>query len=231
MLKLLLVEDEYNISSFMKRGLTIGGYSVDVANDGREAWHILQSQSYDLIIADIIMPHLSGLQLCRLFRDKFGYTVPIILLTALASTHDIVNGLDAGADDYLVKPFKFAELEARLKALIRRVRKPVEEKYYLNTELCFADLILNTNTKQAMRNGLIINLTAKEYALLEFFIANPNTVLSRQTILEKVWDLNFDTNTNLVDVYVNYIRNKIQKADTAKLIHTVVGMGYIMREQ
>ena len=151
------------------------------------------------------------------------------MLTALSTTDDIVKGLDAGADDYITKPFKLVELEARIKALLRRSSIVAEKQD--NEVLQFSDLELNTNTKQAARNGNIINLTAKEYLLLEYFMKNRNRVLSRQTILENVWNINFDTNTNIVDVYVNYVRNKIQPMGTDKLIHTAIGLGYILKEE
>ncbi|MDD2191014.1 MAG: response regulator transcription factor [Bacteroidales bacterium] len=228
-MKILIVEDEQNISSFIKRGLNISGYHSEICNNGLEAWERLQKLDFDLIIADIIMPFMSGLELCKAYRQKFGYTTPVILLTALSSTDDIVKGLNAGADDYLTKPFKLVELEARINALVRRSN--IVSETYPNVIIEFSDLELNTNTKQATRRNTIINLTAKEYLLLEYFMKNPDKVLSRQTILENVWDINFDTNTNIVDVYINYIRNKIQPIGTSKLIHTVVGLGYILKEE
>lgn len=227
-MKILIVEDEQNISSFIQRGLSINGYHAEVCNDGLQAWEKLQTSKFDLIIIDIVMPFMSGLELCSAYRTKFGYTTPIILLTALSTTDDIVKGLNAGADDYLTKPFKLAELEARINALIRRSVISIEAQD--KTNLVFSDLELNINTKQAIRNHQIINLTAKEYLLLEYFMKNSNRVLSRQTILENVWDINFDTNTNIVDVYVNYLRNKIQPTGTDKLIHTIIGLGYILKE-
>ena len=229
MMKILLVEDEQNISSFIQRGLNITGYDTEVCNDALQAWEKLQTNAFDLIIADIVMPFMSGLELCEAYRQKFGFATPIILLTALSTTDDIVKGLSAGADDYLTKPFKLIELQARIKALLRRSNTIAENRS--NEILRFSDLELNTNTKQAIRNSTLINLTAKEYLLLEYFMKMPNRVLSRQTILENVWDINFDTNTNIVDVYVNYLRNKIQPIDTNKLIHTVIGLGYILKEE
>ena len=229
MMKILLVEDEQNISSFIQRGLNITGYDTEVCNDALQAWEKLQTNTFDLIIADIVMPFMSGLELCEAYRQKFGFATPIILLTALSTTDDIVKGLSAGADDYLTKPFKLVELQARIKALLRRSNTIAENRN--NEILRFSDLELNTNTKQAIRNSTLINLTAKEYLLLEYFMKMPNRVLSRQTILENVWDINFDTNTNIVDVYVNYLRNKIQPIGTNKLIHTVIGLGYILKEE
>ena len=172
---------------------------------------------------------MSGLELCKAYRQKFGYTTPVILLTALSTTEDIVRGLNAGADDYIIKPFKLVELEARINALLRRSK--VSAEIQDDKILQISNLKLDTNTKQAIRDGNIIYLTAKEYLLLEYFMKNPNRVLSRQTLLENVWDINFDTNTNIVDVYVNYIRNKIQPEGMDKLIHTVIGLGYILKEE
>ncbi|OJV35920.1 MAG: DNA-binding response regulator [Bacteroidia bacterium 43-41] len=229
-MKILIVEDEQNISSFIQRGLNLNGYETETYDNGLNAWGRLQAINFNLIIADIMMPFMSGLELCKAFRQQFGYATPVILLTALSSTDDIVKGLDAGADDYITKPFKLAELEARIKALLRRSGTNVVEKQNEGV-LRFSDLELNTYTKQAVRNGNSINLTAKEYLLLEFFMKNPNKVLSRNIILENVWDINFDTNTNVVDVYINYVRNKIQPTGTDKLLHTVIGLGYILKEE
>lgn len=228
-MKILIVEDEYNISSFIERGLNIIGYETEICNDGLQAWETLQNTTFDLILVDIMMPFMSGLELCNAYRQKFGYTTPVILLTALSSTENIVKGLNSGADDYIIKPFKLVELEARINALLRRSK--VNKQIQNNRVLQISDLKLDTNTKQAIRDGNTIDLTAKEYLLLECFMKNPNRVLSRQTLLENVWDLNFDTNTNIVDVYVNYIRNKIQPEGTNKLIHTVIGLGYILKEE
>jgi len=229
MINILIAEDEQNISSFLQRGLSINGYETEVCDDGLQAWERLQTTVFDLIIVDIMMPFMSGLELCKSYRHKFGYNIPVIMLTALSTTNDIVKGLDAGADDYITKPFKLVELEARIKALLRRSN--ISDGKQDNEILQFSDLNLNINTKQAVRKGNEINLTAKEYLLLEYFMKNPNRVLSRQTILENVWDINFDTNTNIVDVYVNYVRNKIQPTGTDKLIHTVIGLGYILKEE
>ncbi len=224
--RILLVEDEPNISSFIKRGLEIKGYDISICANGADAWTKLQTEIFDLLILDIMLPDMSGLEICRQFRDKYGYAVPVILLTALGTTDDIVKGLDAGADDYLPKPFQFKELEARITALLRRAVKqnPSEQEI-----LQYSDLQLNTQTKRASRHGKDVALTAKEYRLLEFLLNNKERVLSRTTILEYVWDLDFDTNTNLVDVYINYLRNKIDKDPQNKLIHTIIGLGYVLR--
>ena len=222
MAKILLVEDEINIASFIERGLREFGHTVTVAHDGTSGWELLQNEAFDLLILDIIMPGTNGLDLCRQYRQREGYQTPVVMLPALGTTEDIVKGLDAGADDYLVKPFSFQELEARIKALLRRGKESPALQLTCN------DLVLDCNTRRAQRGEFTIDLTVKEYRLLEYFMTHQGTVLSRLTLLKDVWDKNFDTNTNVVDVYVNYLRNKIDKDFETKLIHTVVGMGYIM---
>ena len=224
MTKILLVEDEVNIASFIERGLREFGHEVRVAYDGQAGWEAIQKENFQLLILDIIMPRMNGLQLCRQYRQAFGFQSPVIMLTALGTTDDIVAGLDAGADDYLVKPFSFQELEARIKALLRRTGTEPPENIALNC----GDLTLDMAAHRALRGDLIIDLTVKEYRLLEYLIRNQGTALSRLTLLKEVWDKNFDTNTNVVDVYVNYLRAKIDKDFKHKLIRTVVGVGYMM---
>ena len=222
MAKIILVEDEINIASFIERGLREFGHEVSVVYDGNAGWELLQNESFDLLILDIIMPGMNGLELCRMYRQRFGYHSPVVMLTALGTTDDIVKGLDAGADDYLVKPFSFQELEARIKALLRWSKEvPVQQ-------LVCGDLILDCTLRRARRGNMDIDLTVKEYRLLEYFLLHQRAVLSRLTLLRDVWDKNFDTNTNVVDVYVNYLRAKIDKGFEDKLIHTVVGVGYMM---
>lgn len=224
MAKIILVEDEINIASFIERGLREFGHEVSVVYDGNAGWELLQNESFDLLILDIIMPGMNGLELCRMYRQRFGYHSPVVMLTALGTTDDIVKGLDAGADDYLVKPFSFQELEARIKALLRRSKEaPVQQ-------LVCGDLILDCTLRRARRGNMDIDLTVKEYRLLEYFLLHQRAVLSRLTLLRDVWDKNFDTNTNVVDVYVNYLRAKIDKGFEDKLIHTVVGVGYMMTD-
>lgn len=224
MAKIILVEDEINIASFIERGLREFGHEVSVVYDGNAGWELLQNESFDLLILDIIMPGMNGLELCRMYRQRFGYHSPVVMLTALGTTDDIVKGLDAGADDYLVKPFSFQELEARIKALLRRSKEvPVQQ-------LVCGDLILDCTLRRAHRGNMDIDLTVKEYRLLEYFLLHQRAVLSRLTLLRDVWDKNFDTNTNVVDVYVNYLRAKIDKGFEDKLIHTVVGVGYMMTD-
>ena len=224
MAKIILVEDEINIASFIERGLREFGHEVSVVYDGNAGWELLQNESFDLLILDIIMPGMNGLELCRMYRQRFGYHSPVVMLTALGTTDDIVKGLDAGADDYLVKPFSFQELEARIKALLRRSKEvPVQQ-------LVCGDLILDCTLRRARRGNMDIDLTVKEYRLLEYFLLHQRAVLSRLTLLRDVWDKNFDTNTNVVDVYVNYLRAKLDKGFEDKLIHTVVGVGYMMTD-
>lgn len=224
MAKIILVEDEINIASFIERGLREFGHEVSVVYDGNAGWELLQNESFDLLILDIIMPGMNGLELCRMYRQRFGYHSPVVMLTALGTTDDIVKGLDAGADDYLVKPFSFQELEARIKALLRRSKEvPVQQ-------LVCGDLILDCTLRRARRGNMDIDLTVKEYRLLEYFLLHQRAVLSRLTLLRDVWDKNFDTDTNVVDVYVNYLRAKIDKGFEDKLIHTVVGVGYMMTD-
>ena len=224
MAKIILVEDEINIASFIERGLREFGHEVSVVYDGNAGWELLQNESFDLLILDIIMPGMNGLELCRMYRQRFGYHSPVVMLTALGTTDDIVKGLDAGADDYLVKPFSCQELEARIKALLRRSKEvPVQQ-------LVCGDLILDCTLRRARRGNMDIDLTVKEYRLLEYFLLHQRAVLSRLTLLRDVWDKNFDTNTNVVDVYVNYLRAKIDKGFEDKLIHTVVGVGYMMTD-
>ena len=223
MAKILLVEDEINIASFIEWGLQEFGHKVCVANDGQAGWELVQQEDFQLLILDIIMPKMNGLQLCKQYRQTYGYQSPVIMLTALGTTDDILNGLDAGADDYLVKPFSFQELEARIKALLRRTG--VEPVVPL---LSCGDLTLDPSSHRAIRGKVVIDLTVKEYRLLEYLIRNQGTAQSRLTLLKNVWDKNFDTNTNVVDVYVNYLRSKIDKDFDRKLIRTVVGVGYMM---
>ena len=223
MAKILLVEDEVNIASFIERGLREFGYDVRVAYDGEAGWELMKQETFDLLILDIIMPRINGLQLCRQYRQLCGYGSPVIMLTALGTKEDIVNGLNAGADDYMEKPFSFQELDARLKALLRRTG--TELKHAAPT--C-GDLTLDPLGHRAVRGDLIIDLTVKEYRLLEYLIRHQGVVQSRLALLKNVWDKDFDTNTNIVDVYVKYLRSKIDKDFERKLLKTVVGVGYVM---
>lgn len=222
--RICLIEDEQKVASFITKGLEEQGYNVKTAGDGTSALKLLQQEQFDLLIMDVMLPDTNGIELCRTVRQKDTQT-PILMLTALNQVHDKVAGLKAGADDYLVKPFHFSELLARMEALMRR-NKNAEENHVLT----FDDLTLDTWSKTAERAGKKITLTAKEYTLLELFMQNPNKILSREYIAEKVWEIGFDTGTNFIDVYVNYLRKKIEKDFNSKLIHTVIGMGYILKQ-
>ncbi|MBS7564441.1 response regulator transcription factor [Mucilaginibacter sp. Bleaf8] len=226
MYKILLVEDEEKVSAFIRWGLEEHNYIVIVAADGATAQEMFATQKFDLIILDVMLPDTSGVDLCARIR-QVNHTIPILMLTALAEVENKVAGLQAGADDYLAKPFHFMELTARIKALLRRTSHP--EQVEENHVLTYNDLKLDLWSKTAERDGKQINLTAKEYALLELFMKNPNKTLSRDYIAERVWGIEFDTGTNFIDVYVNYLRNKIEKGFSSKLIHTVIGMGYILK--
>ena len=226
MVTILLVEDEVNVSSFIKKGLEEENYSVETAFDGVTGLNLALNKEFNLIILDIILPNMNGIEVCAIIRDKIGFNIPIIMLTALGSTEEIVKGLEAGADDYLVKPFHFKELLARVNANLRRQIITDDVKI-----LKFADVVLDLESKLVTRADKPISLTSKEFRLLIYFLKNPKKILSRYEILENVWDINFDMGTNLVDVYVNYLRNKIEKDFSTKLIHTVIGMGYIFKEE
>jgi DNA-binding response OmpR family regulator len=224
-MNILLIEDEPNVVAFIRKGLQEQAFEVDVAYDGMTGKSLVLKKDYDLIILDIILPHSSGLEVCRYIRAQNVF-VPILMLTALGTTDDIVTGLDTGADDYLPKPFKFRELLARIRALTRRKHTGMQSSL-----LTIADMEVNLDTKTITRAGKVINLTAKEFALVEYFVRNKGKVLSRLDLLENIWELNFNLSSNVVDVYVNYLRNKIDKDFNQKLIRTVIGMGYVMKEQ
>ena len=219
---ILIVEDEKRVADLLKAGLEENGYQTMVAYDGAMGLRLFQTYSFHLVISDIILPKMDGFELCKEIR-KQNEKIPILMLTALGSTDDKLDGFDAGADDYLVKPFSFQELEARIKALLRR-----SGNESVHMALRCGDLVLDPPSHRAIRNGQVIDLTVKEYRLLEYFIQNQGTALSRMNLLKNVWDKDFDTNTNVVDVYVNYLRTKIDKDFEPKLIHTVVGVGYMM---
>jgi len=225
-MKILLVEDEPGIVSVISRGLTETGMEVSVAADGRTGLEMVLKYDFDLVILDIMLPEMNGIQVCREIRKR-NNSIAILMLTALSSTENVVTGLDSGADDYQVKPFKFAELEARIRTLVRRSKSDSTPK----TLISIADLELDTTAKTAKRNGKLIALTATEYRLLEFFAQNKNKVLSRIQLLENVWDINVNMGTNVVDVYVNYLRKKVDNGFPVKLIHTVFGMGYVLKEE
>ena len=223
-MKILLVEDEPKVAAFIKKGLEEQAYEVDQAFDGLFGKKLALQNEYDLIILDVILPHASGLEVCREIR-KHNTTVSILMLTALGATDDKILGLDSGADDYLVKPFEFKELLARIRALTRRANDaPTGEV------LKMADLEMDLARKTVTRAGQPINLTAREFALLHYLLRNRERVVSRVDIIEQVWETSFDTGSNVIDVYINFLRKKIDKDYSPKLIHTLVGMGYVMKE-
>jgi DNA-binding response OmpR family regulator len=226
-MKLLLIEDEPSVISLIQRSLSVSGYEITVAMDGKSGLQMASQHVFDIIILDLMLPVINGMEVCRKIR-RSGAATPILMLTALGTTENIVSGLDAGADDYMTKPFKLAELEARIRTLTRRGKEP--EKAKNNALSQIADLVLDTVTKTVQRAGQPIDLTATEFRLLQFLMSNQNKVLNRMEILENVWDINFNLGTNVVDVYINYLRKKIDKQNSVKLIHTVFGMGYVMRQ-
>lgn len=230
-MKLLLIEDEPAVVSVITRGLAEAGYEVSVALDGNSGLQMaLNNPTFRLIILDVMLPGMNGIEVCRSLRAA-KQEVPILMLTALGTTENIVMGLDSGADDYLIKPFKLQELEARIRSLLRRKSSvDIPVTVAPAAVLSLADLELNTDTKSANRQGKNISLTATEYRLLEFLLKNPRKVLSRLEILEQVWGIEFNMNTKVVDVYINYLRKKINKHHPTELIHTVVGLGYMIRE-
>jgi len=222
-MKILVIEDEKKVAGFIKRGLEEDEYSVTVVHDGVEGLKQALAGEYSLVVLDLMLPKKDGLTVIKELREA-GSLVPVLMLTARGTTEDIVSGLDAGSDDYLTKPFAFAELLARVRALLRRSEQD------RGAEIFFADLRLDPVSHKVWRSGTEIDLTAKEYGLLEYLVRNPNTVLSRAMIAEHVWDYAFDSFTNIIDVYVNYLRKKVDKDYPTKLIHTVRGQGYILRE-
>lgn len=233
MKKIVLIEDESGVVSFIKKGLQEFGFEISVAFDGSTGIKLVEENDFDLIILDIMLPDINGLEVCKEIRKK-NKTVPILFLTALDSSENIVLGLESGGDDYLVKPFKFIELVARIKSLLRRSSQNTdsESKESENDEniFRFADLMVNDYNKKVLRNGAEISLTSTEYKLLLYFLNNPEKVISRSEILEAVWGVNYELGTNVVDVYVNYLRKKLDSQDDNKIIHTVIGMGYVLKK-
>ncbi len=226
MKNILLIEDEPNVAAFIKKGLDEMGYDVLVAYDGHTGMDLLSQKLVDIIILDVILPGQNGLRISEKIRNSEYKDTPILMLTALGTTDNIVNGLSSGADDYMVKPFKFKELVARLEALARRKNLTINS----SQKISIGDIELDRDSKTVKRSGKEINLTHTEYRLLEYFMRNRNRVLSRVDILENVWDVNFNMATNVVDVYVNYLRKKLDKGSEHKLISTVIGMGYVMKD-
>lgn len=222
---ILIVEDDERLASLIKRVLEEHAYASTVAYDGMMGLKLARQHDYDLIITDVVLPKMDGIEMCKAIRN-IKPDVPIIMLTALGTTDDKVEGFDAGADDYLVKPFDFRELQVRIRALLKRGSMGSRGSGFL---LTYADLIINNHTKTVSRSGIEINLTPKEFKLLEYMVENCDRVLSRTEIAEKVWETHFDTGTNFIDVYVNYLRKKIDRDFEVKLIHTRPGMGFIFK--
>lgn len=223
-MRILVVEDQAKMALFIKKGLAEVGYAVDLAEAGTTAETMVGENEYDLVILDIMLPDQNGLDTARHLR-RDGYEGPILMLTALATTKDKVNGLDAGADDYLTKPYSFDELHARVRALLRR-----KSGKGATSTLRYSDLELDLIGRKAKRAGQEISLTTKEFALLEYLLRNPERPLGRISIAEHVWDIQFDSDSNVIDVYINLLRKKIDQPFPKKLIHTVVGVGYVLKE-
>ena len=225
MKRILMAEDEENISDFVSRGLKNFDFEVTVVSTGDAAWRLLaEGNRYDLVMLDIRMPGMSGLEVCRQIRETFGYQTPVLMLTALDTTDDIVMGLHVGADDYMAKPFKFIELVARIQALIRRSETQKDRKC-----LQCSGLRLDAASHKAIRGEQEFELSVKEFRLLQYMMEHEGEVLSRRQLMKDVWDKDFDTRTNVVDVYVRYLRQKIDENQDVKLIQTVVGVGYCFR--
>ncbi len=224
--RILLVEDEPKIADTLKLGLTENGYTVSVAYDGRIGQRLFDSGEFDLIILDINLPGINGYDLCRHIRNR-NNDMPVIMLTAMSSLNDKIEGYDAGADDYIVKPFEFKELLLKVRVLLKRI---MNQNIPVGNVLKADDLEMNLDSKEVKRDGMLITLTAKEFQLLEYLLRNKNRVVSRADIAINVWDIDFDTNTNVIDVYINYLRNKVDKKYDHKLIQTQVGMGYVLKE-
>jgi two-component system response regulator MprA len=220
--RILLVEDDEAIVKLLKRALAYEGYQVDAALDGETGLTMARDHHPDLAVLDLMLPGMDGIEVCHRLRS--GGNLPILMLTARDATQDRVQGLDAGADDYMVKPFELDELLARVRALLRRTQPD------RSTTLTFADLTLDTSTRQAIRKGRIISLTAKEYDLLELFMRHPRQVLTREMIFDRVWGYDFGGESNVLDVYIRYLRQKLEIESEMRLLHTVRGVGYVLRE-
>ena len=226
MIKILLIEDEPKTVQSLKQGLEENNYDVSIAYDGHMGKQLALAHTYQLIVSDIIIPGINGLDLCRELRAQ-GIQTPILMLTALSTTDDKLNGFEAGADDYLPKPFDFKEFLARVKALIKRSNQTILDAQILK----FADLEMDLNSSLVSRAGQMIHLTSKEFQLLEYFLRNQEKVISKAEIAENIWEVEDENSSNLIEVYVNYLRKKVEKGFSSKLIHTQFGMGYILRQE
>ncbi|WP_010249414.1 response regulator transcription factor [Myroides injenensis] len=226
MISILVIEDDIRVAELLQRSLEEQQYKVDIAYDGYLGKKLALQKSYNLIITDVILPKINGIDLCKELKKEIPQ-VPIIMLTALGTTDDKVEGFDAGADDYLVKPFELRELYVRIRALLKRFENSSNPNSHL---LKYADLELDLNEKKFMRSGVEIHLTPKEFNLIQYMMENPERVLSRTEISEKVWNTHFDTGTNFIDVYINYLRKKIDTDPSNKLIHTKSGMGFMLKK-
>ena len=222
-MRILIVEDQPKMASFIKKGLIAQGYMVDISETGMGAESMVVETDYDLVILDVNLPDQNGMDTARHLR-RDGFRMPILMLTALSTTKDKIHGLDAGADDYLTKPFEFEELLARIRALLRRNHGSE------NSKLRFGEIELDLVQRRVTRAQTEVNLTAKEFSLLEYFMRNPGRPITRIEISEHVWDVNFDTNTNVIDVYINMLRKKMDSPFDKKMIHTMVGFGYILKD-
>ncbi len=228
MVNILIVEDEQRVASVLQKGLEDSGYSVSMAYDGHMGLRLFRSSNFDIVISDVILPGINGFELCREIR-QINPDIPILMLTALGTTDDKLEGFDAGADDYLVKPFDFRELDVRIKVLLKRRGKTATEEQA--QKLTYGDLEINLLSKEVKRAKREIRLTPKEFNLLVYMVENAERVLTRMEIADKVWNTHFDTGTNFIDVYINYLRKKIDKDFSTKLIHTKPGMGFIFRKE
>ena len=224
--RILLVEDEQKIADTLKFGLAENGYMVDVAYDGSIGLKLFEQQLYHLVVLDINLPGINGYELCKMIRQH-NAQIPVIMLTALSTLNDKIEGYDAGADDYIIKPFEFKELLMKIRVLLKRT---LNQQLPAGNVLRAGDLEMNLDSKEVKREDTVIHLTAKEFQLLEYLLRNKNRVVSRADIAINVWDIDFDTNTNVIDVYINYVRNKVDKPFAEKLIQTQVGMGYVLKE-
>ncbi len=227
-MRILVVEDQVKMANFLKKGLNEVGYAVDIAESGTSAESYMAQGDYDLVILDVMLPDQNGIDTARHLR-RDGYAGPILMVTALSTTKDKVNGLDAGADDYLTKPYSFDELHARVRALLRR-KGGANGGAAITNILKYADLELDLLQRKVRRSGQEISLTTKEFALLEYFMRNPERPLGRVSIAEHVWDIHFDSESNVIDVYINLLRKKVDAPFNKRLIHTVVGTGYVLKE-